>query len=139
MGWVTGLIQGVFGVIAKPIEEWQKRKTLEIAQEDKQLERQHDINLKKLDIAFELAKGGQKIEANWDASAQRQMKYTWKDEYLLILFSSPLVMAFIPSMQPYVAKGFAILETTPEWYMVSVLGIVAATFGLRWALKRFIG
>ena len=136
MNWIKDVIGGVFSVIAKPIEEWQKRKTLKVEQEDKELERQYNINLKKVDVAFELAKQGQKITADWDTNAQQQMKYTWKDEYLMILFSIPLIMAFVPGYQDDIKKGFEVLKETPDWYMFSVIGIVAATFGLRWLLGR---
>jgi hypothetical protein len=136
MGWIGSVISGIFGVITEPIKEWQKRKTLEVQQEDKQLERQHELNLKKIDVAYELAKQGQKIEADWDTNAQTQMKYTWKDEYLMLLLSIPMIMAFIPSLAPYVEEGFRVLEKTPDWYMFSFIGIVSATFGLRWLLGK---
>ena len=115
MNWVTSIITGVFGVIAEPVKEWQKRKTLEVAQEDKQLERQHELNVKKIDVAFELAKQGQKVEADWDTNAQNNMKYTWKDEWFVILFSIPLIGAFVPSIQPYILEGFMVLNKTPAW------------------------
>jgi len=136
MGWISSVISGVIGVIAEPIKEWQKRKTLEVKQEDEQLKRQHELNLKKIDVAYELAKQGQKIEADWDTNAQMQMKYTWKDEYLMLLLSVPMVMAFVPSLAPYVEEGFKVLQKTPDWYMLSFIGIVAATFGLRWLLGK---
>jgi len=87
-------------------------------------------------VAYELAKQGQKIEADWDTNAQMQMKYTWKDEYLMLLLSVPMVMAFVPSLAPYVEEGFKVLQKTPDWYMLSFIGIVAATFGLRWLLGK---
>ena len=136
MNWFSSVISGVFGVIAKPIEEWQKRKTLEVEQKDKELERQYELNLKKVDVATELAKQGMQIEANWDTNAQQDMKTSWKDEYLTILFSLPLILAFFPQTQDAVLKGFETLDKTPEWYMMLVTGIVAGVFGLRWLVSR---
>lgn len=135
MSWITDVVTGIFSVVADPIKEWQKRETLKVEQQDKQLERQHELNLKKADAGIELAKQGIQIEANWDNIAQNNMQYTWKDEYLVIIFTIPLILAFIPDMQPYVKSGFEAIKTTPEWYRYSVMGIVMATFGLRWYMK----
>lgn len=123
-------------IVKEPINEWQKRKTLVVENEAKELEREHEVRLKKIDVAQELAKQGQKIEADWDTSAQNNMKHSWKDEWFTLLFSIPLVAAFIPILQPYILKGFETLEQTPRWYMWLVVGIVTATFGLRWMFGR---
>ena len=135
MSWITDVVSGIFSVVSEPIKEWQKRETLKVEQQDKQLERQHELNLKKADAGIELAKQGIQIEANWDNIAQNNMQHTWKDEYLVIIFTIPLILAFIPEMQPYVKNGFEAIKTTPEWYRYGVMGIVMATFGLRWYMK----
>lgn len=136
MSWFGALLEPLVGLIKEPIVEWQKRKTIEVELESKILDRQHELNLKKIDIAFELAKQGQQIEADWDTNAQNDAKLSWKDEYLTILFSIPLVLAFIPATQEAILVGFATLEQTPDWYMLMVTGIVASAFGLRWLLSR---
>lgn len=132
MGWFSAVFEPIVNVIKEPITEWQKRKTLEVEISDKEKERQHEINLKKIDVAQELAKQGQQIEANWDANAQQEMKNSWKDEYLVMLFSIPLILSFIPQTQEAILKGFETLEKTPDWYMFLVTGIVCGVFGLRW-------
>ena len=136
MSWFSSILEPIIGIIKEPIVEWQKRKTLEVELEDKILNRQHELNLKKMDIAGELAKQGIQVEADWDARAQADMATSWKDEYLLILFSLPLVLAFFPQTQQAVLNGFAILDKTPEWYMFLVVGIVSAVYGLRWYISR---
>lgn len=55
----------------------------------------------------------------------------WKDEWVLVVLSIPMVLSFIPQTQPYVVAGFAALEGTPVWYRVTVASIYLATFGLR--------
>jgi len=62
---------------------------------------------------------------------------SWKDEWLVILFSIPLILAFIPGMEEVVANGFQQLEQMPEWYQYSLGVIVAASFGVRSATKFF--
>ena len=55
----------------------------------------------------------------------------WTDEYVLLLWSIPLVAAFVPFLQPYVQAGFKLLtDDVPPWY-VQVWGIIAAgVFGI---------
>ena len=115
MSWLTVLIEPIVSLVKEPIVEWQKRKTLEVEQVDKALERTHELNIKKIDVATELAKQGIQIEANWDTNAQQDMKTSWKDEYLTLLFSVPLILAFFPQTQEAVLKGFETLSKTPEW------------------------
>lgn len=74
-----------------------------------------------------------------DAAAAGDMRYSFKDEYLMVLISVPIVMSFIPKLAPYVAQGFEVLGTTPDWYRWSFLGIIAATFGLRAWFTNKIG
>ena len=136
MSWFNTILEPIVNLVKEPIVEWQKRKTIEVENESKERDRQHELNLKKVDIAFELAKQGQQIEADWDTNAQQDMKTSWKDEFYAVLFSIPLVMAFIPDMQDIVLKGFETLNKTPDWYMLLVTGIVASVFGLRWLISR---
>lgn len=136
MSWFSTILKPIVNLVKEPIVEWQKRKTIEVENESKERDRQHELNLKKVDIAFELAKQGQQIEADWDTNAQQDMKTSWKDEFYVVLFSIPLVMAFIPDMQDIVLKGFETLNNTPDWYMLLVTGIVASVFGLRWLISR---
>jgi hypothetical protein len=56
---------------------------------------------------------------------------------LVILFSVPLILAFIPGMEGLVERGFQQLEQMPDWYQYSLGVIVAASFGVRSATKFF--
>jgi hypothetical protein len=136
MNWFSAIFEPLVGLVKEPIVEWQRRKTVEVELESKILDRQHELNVKKMDIAGELAKQGIQIEADWDARAQADMATSWKDEYLLILFSIPLILAFFPRTQEAILKGFGILEQTPSWYMFLVTGIVSAVYGLRWYVSK---
>lgn len=135
MGWFSEFLQPITDIIKVPLEGYENRKTLKVEAELKQLDRDHEINMKKLDTASKLAEQGIQIEADWDTNAQNDAKTSWKDEYLMMIFSFPLILAFIPSTQEAVLKGFETLEKTPEWYMMLVLGIVASVFGLRWLVS----
>lgn len=138
MSWFSNLnpFKWIADVVKEPIVEWQKRKTIQVENEAKALDRDHELRVKKIDVATELAKQGIKVEADWDARAQADMKTSWKDEWFTILFSVPLIGAFIPQLQNYVLVGFDVLQETPEWYMLLVTGIVVSSFGLRWLISR---
>ena len=76
-------------------------------------------------------------EIDWDITMAEASKHSWKDEWLVILFSVPLVLAFIPGMEGVVQNGFEQLEKMPDWYQYSLGVIVAASFGVRSAAKFF--
>lgn len=69
-------------------------------------------------------------DADWELA---QIKNSgWKDEYVLVLLSIPLVLVFIPYTQPYVLAGFAALEQCPGWFQLLLCSVFAATYGIRW-------
>ena len=76
-------------------------------------------------------------ELDWDLEMAKGSQSSWKDEWLVILFSIPLILAFIPGMEEVVSNGFAQLEAMPQWYQYSLGIIVAASFGVRSATKLF--
>lgn len=76
-------------------------------------------------------------EIAWDVQAQKNSGDSWKDEYLTILFSIPLLLCFLPWTVEYVERGFAALAMTPEWYKYTLGVIVSASFGIKGATKMF--
>ena len=76
-------------------------------------------------------------EIDWDLEMAKGSQSSWKDEWLTILFSVPLILAFVPGMEEVVANGFAQLQQMPEWYQYSLGVIVTASFGVRSATKFF--
>ncbi len=69
--------------------------------------------------------------ADWETAMARASNQSWKDEWLTILFSIPLVLAFVPSAVPYVRQGFEVLSTMPEWYQYGLAVLIAASLGVR--------
>ena len=77
-------------------------------------------------------------EIDWDLKMADASAHSWKDEWLTILFSIPLVLVFLGDTgRQVVADGFAALETMPDWYQYTLGVIVAASFGVRSATKFF--
>lgn len=72
-----------------------------------------------------------KSAADWETAMARSSAQSWKDEWLTILFSIPLVLAFIPDAVPYVRQGFEVLNAMPQWYQYGLSVIIAASFGVR--------
>ena len=76
-------------------------------------------------------------EGNWDKIMAEGSRQSLKDEWLTILFSVPLILAFIPGAEGIVESGFRQLEMMPTWCQYSLGVIVAASFGVRSATKFF--
>lgn len=55
----------------------------------------------------------------------------WKDEFVLLVLSIPLLLVFVPPLVPTVLQGFAVLESTPEWYRWMIVLVYLATYGIR--------
>ena len=49
-------------------------------------------------------------EDNWENIMADASRNSWKDEYITVLFSLPVILAFIPATVPYVAAGFDVLN-----------------------------
>ena len=75
------------------------------------------------------------MDYDLDRIAMQNMDKTWKDEVILIIWLTPVIMSFIPEWQPYVVAGFASLALVPDWYMYILIGIVTVIYGMRGLLK----
>ena len=91
--------------------------------------------LVKIEAETEIVKQQIKGEVDWDLEAIKGSKDSWKDQYLTILFSIPLLLCFLPFTVEYVERGFAALAMTPDWYKYTLGVIVSASFGIRGADK----
>ena len=80
----------------------------------------------------DLVKAGLAADATWEIESLRAHAGGWKDEFVLLVLSAPLVMCFIPGMAKYVKAGFDALADTPWWYPTAVLSVFLATYGIRW-------
>ena len=77
-------------------------------------------------------------EIDWDLKMADASAHSWKDEWLTVLFSVPLILAFCGEWgRQIVSDGFTALEAMPEYYQYTLGTIVAASFGMRGAAKFF--
>ena len=79
-------------------------------------------------------------EIDWDLEAIKATQNSWKDEWITLLFSIPLILAFCGDWgNAIVQRGFMALEVMPDWYQYSLGGIVSASIGMRGVSKFFGG
>ena len=127
MGILTGLLGSLGGKVVDAVSARGERKHTEKV---RALELDHAKHKIKLDSISR----GQEIDNNWELE---QIKNSgWKDEFVLLLISIPMVLSFIPATATYVENGFKALALTPDWYQWLILSIFAAVYGIRvWRRK----
>ena len=137
---ITGIFNGVVDLVKEPIRGWQERKTIQTQADVEIAKTKANALLEQAKATVEMAKKGQVIEADWDTNAQKQMQSSWKDEFLMVLLFSPVVMLFASAFmdnlqfQNRIINAVKALEQFPIWYVTMLLGIVAAVYGLRWLI-----
>lgn len=136
------LSSGVSETVSGAINGWSERSTIKaktkarveeirIESEVRIAEMEAEARKAKALVNVEKAKTGQQVDYEMDMESIRQMKGSFKDELTLILFSIPLALSFIPSMQPYVLKGWEMLGKAPDWYLYLYGAMVVSIWGLR--------
>ena len=69
-----------------------------------------------------------------------KVSVSWKDEWLTILFSIPLILVFTGDWgREVVQNGFVALDSMPQWYQYTLGVIVAASLWCYVQLLRFFG
>ena len=75
---------------------------------------------------------------DWERIMAQGSQSSWKDEWLVLLFSIPLILVFTGEWgRTGGAEGFTALEQMPEWYQYTLGVIVASSFAVRSATKFF--
>ena len=125
------IVNTVLGKLPGEIVDYYKEK--------RKLEHEQELEKIRGKIAWEEAKSRRASEsegrdADWELESIRNSG--WKDEWVLILLSIPLILVFIPYTQEGVMEGFTTLEKTPDWYRWLIMIIFTAIFGIRiWRRK----
>ena len=125
------MIQALIGPIAELAGGWLKGKASAQAAAS-------NLKLVEAEAKATIMKSAATSEADWEKVMAQGSQSSWKDEWLTILFSIPLILVFTGDWgREIVANGFIALETMPEWYQYTLGVIVAASFGVRSATKFF--
>lgn len=125
------LLKGLLGFGGDWLKGKQKLKEVSVEAEARVMVARAEAEVQRLARA-------QDAEINWDKSAVDQMGGSWKDEYLTLLLSAPMILAFLgPWGRQAASDGFAAIANAPEWYKVSFMAAIAASFGIRALVDRF--
>lgn len=135
---MLNVFAAIGSLISKPIQAYQKKQLLKQAQKFELLKLDHQANVANANAALEMAKQGQQQVYDLDRIAMQNMEKSWKDELILVIFLTPMVLAFIPEMDKYVKAGFVAIDSMPDWYVGLVIGLVVVIYGLRGLLRAFI-
>lgn len=119
-------IMGVLGAVAEPIKSivtgWQTRKTVELESDVAIVKAKTEANIEKI-------RTGQVADIAWEQTSIQNS--SWKDEYLTIIITLPLILCFIPGLVEYVVLGFAALKNCPQWYQYAVGVVISSAFGVK--------
>lgn len=80
-------------------------------------------------------------ESDWESKMAEASSSSWKDEYLTIILTLPLIAVGYAvatgdtSVIDRVHQGFAALERLPEWYQYLLFLACSAAFGIKSADK----
>lgn len=122
MSWFRELIGGIVEPVTTYLDNRAQRKH---ERDQRALEIELAVHQKQL----EMAQKATEMDNSWELAHIKNSG--WKDEWVLVLLSTPLVLAFLPDYQPYVKEGFAMLKELPEWYMWLVMAVFTAIYGIR--------
>jgi len=90
----------------------------------------NEANLEMAKAKTEIAKKVAAGELEWNQVMAEASASSWKDEWLTILVSIPLILAFTGN-EDVVMKGFTALEQMPDFYKTAVGVVFAASFGIQ--------
>ena len=126
------MIQGLLGPIASLAGTWLNGKVETKAAETK-------AKVARAEAEAQIMVSRATSEADWEKIMAQGTQNSWKDEYLVLLFSIPLILAFLPFewADQAVANGFAALDSMPQWYSYTLGVIVASSLAVRSATKFF--
>ncbi len=125
------MIQAILPIVGDLAGSWLKGKAEEKAAVAK-------TRIAKAEAEAAIMKVAATSEASWEKVMAKGSVNSWKDEWLTVLFSIPLILAFCGDWgREIVSNGFAALEAMPDYYQYTLGVIVSASFAVRSATKFF--
>ena len=125
------MLQTLIGPIAELAGGWLNAKTQKQAADAK-------LKLTEAEAKAKIMLSKETSVADWERIMAQGSQNSLKDEWLVGLFSIPLILVFTGEKgREIVAEGFIALESMPEWYQYTLGVIVASSFAVRSATKFF--
>ncbi len=122
----NSIVGALLGKVAPKVADYYMQK--------QQLKADIELEILKGKAAYEAAKTQRASESEghdheWELASIANSG--WKDEWVLVILSIPMVCVFVPFLTDDIQAGFDALATTPLWYRTTVMTIYLATFGIR--------
>jgi len=142
MDWVTAILN-IIGIGGKALEKKAERKLSKIESENR-------INEATADAEVSRIKSITASDNAIDLESVKQMKTSWKDEFLMAIVFTPLVIVVVvpfitayntgkwEDLNTYMIQSFKTLNELPKWYPYIAGVILIATFGFRSLLRKGI-
>jgi len=125
------MIQALIGPISGLVGSWMDKKTAEQAGKAA-------VAKVKAESEAAVMVSAATSTAEWEKLMAKGSQNSWKDEWLTVLFSIPLILAFCGDWGRHIVEqGFAALEAMPDYYQYTLGVIVSASFAVRSATKFF--
>ena len=90
-----------------------------------------DLKIAEIEAKTAVKKKIAEGKVEWENTMADATKDSLKDEAWTACFIILIIAAFIPDLQPHVAKGIQFLAAFPEWLQWSILASIGASFGLK--------
>lgn len=140
-GFLTALpfLVNIVKFVTKEASDWSRRR-------DTLKEAKLEANVAEIKAKAEIATYKVKADIEWDLAWAGQAETSWKDEWLLILWSVPMVVGmfslFIPPLQTNVMNAIVFAQSIhpdmPLWYAGGWAVIFSATFGMKSLVQLFL-
>lgn len=124
------MIQAIIGPIASIASNWIEGRNEKIKATTK-------VKVAKAEAEAAIMQKKAAGEIDWDLAQAEAGETSWKDEWLTVVFTLPLILLLFGE-EERVNQFFIALGNCPEWYQYLLGTIVAASFGFRGAAK-FMG
>lgn len=124
------MIQAIIGPIASLASNWLEGRNEKIKATTK-------VKVAKAEAEAAILQKKAAGEIDWDLAQAEAGETSWKDEWLTVVFTLPLILLLFGE-EERVNQFFIALGNCPEWYQYLLGTIVAASFGFRGAAK-FMG
>lgn len=105
-----------------------------------------EIEVRDLEARAALSAYKVKSDLEWNAAFASRMRGTWKDDWLILLWSVPLIILIVfvtvPPLREYILAdgelGELLHGSTVTWYAAGWAAIFAAVFGVRELSRRYL-
>lgn len=126
------ILAGLFSLGKSIAGNWMQRRTKKQEHKTKMAELKQGLKEKVLTAQIE-------SDTTIDRINTETMATSWKDDYILIIFSIPVILGFIPGCDVYVKAGFVALGLTPAWYQAIFVVMCLTIYGHRKLARMFAG